>query len=453
MEEHIDDADIQNRTKCISDDELIQIVECAGTLIYELVHNNPMVYAHPSFESIIYNDTHELLTCQLQPVFCNENFDRYLENAIDEAIQLYHTYVCPRRSYGNTFIRRKPNIVTMTNKINYLKNIPQPEQRTNEWYMFRHKYLTASNIWKAFGTQRAQNDLIYGKCCPINLDKYSHVNTESPMHWGQKYEDVSIQLYEIMYKTKVSDFGCIPHRNVEFLAASPDGINTDITSDVYGRMIEVKNIVNREINGNPKLEYWIQMQIQMEVCELNECDFLETRFMEYQDTDEMSAAEHYEADGEFHQTEDKKAKGVIMFFIKDGAPLYEYGPIGMTKKDFQIWETNIMKTHDKLTWVKNIYWRLDELSCVLVLRNKMWFNYALPILEDLWATIVKERIEGYEHRAPNSKKKQVPIVEMTKVTECYIDTDNLIVSEDANINSEFISQNQHCESKIINIVT
>ena len=44
------------------------------------------------------------------------------------------------------------------------------------------------------------------------------------------------------------------------LGASPDGINTDKTSQLYGRMLEIKNIVNREINGIPKSEYWIQMQ-------------------------------------------------------------------------------------------------------------------------------------------------------------------------------------------------
>ena len=26
----------------------------------------------------------------------------------------------------------------MDKKIDYLKNVPQPDQRTNEWYIFRH---------------------------------------------------------------------------------------------------------------------------------------------------------------------------------------------------------------------------------------------------------------------------------------------------------------------------
>ena len=47
-------------------------------------------------------------------------------------------------------------------------------------------------------------------------------------------------------------------------------------------MLEVKNIYNRDIDGNPKEEYWIQMQIQLETCDLEICDFLETRFKEYE---------------------------------------------------------------------------------------------------------------------------------------------------------------------------
>ena len=158
-------------------------------------------------------------------------------------------------------------------KVDYLSNVPQPDQRTDEWYIFRHKYLTASSIWKVFSTPGSRNQLIYDKCKPLDTNKYKGFCTDSPMHWGHKYEPVSIMWYEWKYGTTVSDFGCIPHKTIDYVAASPDGINTYPHSDRYGRMLEVKNIVNRDITGIPKPEYWIQMQVQMEVCELNECDF------------------------------------------------------------------------------------------------------------------------------------------------------------------------------------
>ena len=190
-------------------------------------------------------------------------------------------------------------------------------------------------------------------------------------------------------------------------------------------LLEVKNIVNREITGIPKMEYWIQMQIQMEVCDLKECDFLETRFVEYEDFDT------FEKDGDFNETEDNKIKGIIMYFIKDGQPYYEYAPIGISKLEFEIWETKIMKKNHDLSWMKNIYWKLNQISCVLVLRNKFWFNAAKPILQDIWGIIEKEKISGYNHRAPkrNIKNKITNSPDTSKSSKCYININTLLNNE------------------------
>ena len=199
----------------------------------------------------------------------------------------------------------------MKEKLTILSSKPQPEQRSNEWFLFRHSVLTASNAWKTFGSQASQNQLIYEKCQPININKYSSpISTDSPLHWGQKYEPVSVSIYEKIYGTIIKDYGCILHDNYDFIAASPDGINDDINTPLYGRMLEIKNIVNREITGIPKFEYWIQMQLQMETCNLNECDFLETRFKEYE------SYEDYKEDGTFTHMSNGDPKGIMLYFIK-----------------------------------------------------------------------------------------------------------------------------------------
>ena len=102
----------------------------------------------------------------------------------------------------------------------------------------------------------------------------------------------------IIQKLRISDVLNIP--SYSFIGASPDGINSNISNPRFGRMLEIKNIVNREINGIPKLEYWIQMQLQMETCDLNECDFLETKFIEYENEDDFIK------DGSFTYSEDNK---------------------------------------------------------------------------------------------------------------------------------------------------
>jgi hypothetical protein len=206
--------------------------------------------------------------------------------------------------------------------------------------------------------------------------------------------------YEKHYNTKVADYGCLVHDKLNYLAASPDGINVCKTSKRYGRMLEIKNIVNREINGKPKMEYWIQMQIQMEVCNLNECDFLETRFIEY------PSKEDFDKDGSFTRTNEHDLKGIMIQFTKHDKPFYEYVPLEISEKAFENWQDKIMEKHKDSTWIKNIYWKLDEVSCVLVLRNKIWFNFAFPEIEKTWNLIQNEKVNGYQHRAPKRKEKK-----------------------------------------------
>jgi hypothetical protein len=50
------------------------------------------------------------------------------------------------------------------------------------------------------------------------------------------------------------------------------------------------------------------------------------------------------------------------------------------------------------------YWYLDEFSCLLVRRNRTWFEAAVPKIEELWQIIQTEKQTGYKHRAPQKKR-------------------------------------------------
>ena len=58
-------------------------------------------------------------------------------------------------------------------------------------------------------------------------------------------------------------------------------------------------------------------------------------------------------------------------------------------------------------WIKNIYWRLEDYSNVLVIRNRKWYAYVLPSFIKIWNVILQERKTGYEHRRPNKRGKKV----------------------------------------------
>ena len=321
-----------------------------------------------------------------------------------ERIEVYtKTIMTPPRSY--TMGYKNPNIEKdknyIENKIDFLRKTFQPQQRTKEWYEFRHNLLTASNVNKVLGSESKKNSLIYEKCQPVLINNLfdNNVNVNSPMHWGNKYEPISIMIYEDMNETEVDDFGCIRHSEMLCLGASPDGINVKKDNDLFGRMIEVKNIVNREINGIPLEAYWIQMQVQMEVCDLEECDFIETRIKEYDDIEQFYG-------------DDKEYCGVIIYFVSKtelgSKPHYVYMPLTI-KKDYDTinrWiEGQKVDLQAEFSLYTVLYWYLDEISCVLVTRNKKWFSALKPHVISTWETIKTERVSGYEHRKPKSRKK------------------------------------------------
>ena len=227
------------------------------------------------------------------------------------------------------------------------------------------------------------------------------VNINTPFHWGTKFEPVSQMYYEYKYGVTIEEFGCIPHRENKCMGASPDGIVTTRNSDRYGRMVEIKNIYNRDITGIPKKEYWIQTQYQMECCDLYECDFLECRFKLYENESEFLQ------DGSFKVSEKGYYKGIIMFFYVNEEPFYEYMPFQCSESEAEAWQDEMMEKHKNDNWIRNDYWYLQEVSCVLIQRNTKWFELSKPVFIDTWNTILHEREHGYEHRntkRPRAKK-------------------------------------------------
>jgi putative phage-type endonuclease len=275
-------------------------VESALQLMDEYVSANPYVISDPDFHDILLEEIKDIFYIQLEHYIEGENLlnsetiEDDMDELLEDAFHIFVTVFFPNTSHDTKNIEivltkyDENEISLIENKINYLRGIPQPEQRTSEWYKFRWNLITASNAWKAFESHPAINQLIYEKCQPLKVinnddEEVKMVNTNTPLHWGQKYEPLTVMIYEREFNTKVEDFGCIQHSLYKFIGASPDGIIVNKDSERYGRMLEIKNVVSRDINGIPKKEYWIQMQLQMEVCDLDECDFLETKFVEYPD--------------------------------------------------------------------------------------------------------------------------------------------------------------------------
>ena len=431
-----------------SDNDLIADVknnlEPILEMMEEYLQEHYSIISDPNFENIFVSDLMKLFGTD----HMSEDDAIDMEFEIHDALIYFYSAFMPRRSFNKTFTYKEVNIEDTTRHIDYLKSIPQPVQRTPEWYEYRHNLITASDLYKAVDSQSMKNSLIYSKCNTLKTLSPC-VSLTSSLHWGQKYEPLSIMLYEYIYKTEVSELGCIPHNKYRFIGASPDGINTCKESQRYGRLLEIKNVVSREITGEPKKEYWIQMQAQMEVCDINDCDFLETKFTEYDcynsyinddfeifthDKPQSITAVHslvnkedtaddtddYDDDDDEYSTQCKYPfKGLIMMFINelnDKIPIYVYKPLNITIDEEHDWEETVFTSQKEQgnSWVRNIYWKLEVFSCVLVLRNKFWFDKSVREFEFIWDTIEKERVSGFSHRAPKKRNNPNDIITVLK---------------------------------------
>ena len=416
---NIIDQIIPDETPFFNEEDSHDLYDTCLWIMEEFIINNPTVITEPEFDDIFDENIKELIEVPFLNDICyTDEVEEELDEIIEQAKIDFFKNFMPIRSYPDAIILKEPDYAVIKEQIMFLKGKPQPVQRTKEWYDFRQNLITASNAYKAFESQGAKNQLIYEKCqsnqedpVDTNTKVIQMVNVNTTLHHGQKYEPLSVMIYEDMYKTKVDDFGCIQHEKYSFLGASPDGINVDPSSLRYGRMLEIKNIVNREIDGIPKKEYWIQMQLQMEVCNLDECDFLETKFTEYDNSDD------------FFNEPTNKRKGVIVYFhTKEGKPFYIYRPLELIHpQDIEKWQENMVDYYQtnpefNYTYMKTIYWKLQQISCVLVCRNRQWFKDNIGELETLWFTVEKERVSGYEHRAPNRRQKRENSIDLTTKT-------------------------------------
>ena len=392
----------------LTEDEKYDFIQMVQYFIEEYISTNILDLSEPSFHDELVDEIFHVIFQLLLDVniLKSEYSDEVREHIQYYADCFFEEGCIPSRQQSISSSMDIENVNEIKTQIEYLRNLPQPKQRTAEWYDFRHNMLTASNLWKVFSTDAQINSLIYEKCKAINMYQMenSNVNTQSPMHWGVKYEPLTVMLYERERTVKVEDFGCIRHPLYPFLGASPDGIV--VSDNLYGTMLEIKNIVNREIDGIPSKAYWIQMQLQMETCGLDVCDFAETRFKEYPSSDEFYTDE-INGSGQ---------KGVILYFIsKKGStnPYYVYMSLDLAldKDSVESW-INMKKGELSETYAlfEALYWRLDEYSCIQVRRNRAWFEAAVPKIEVIWKTIEKERVEGFEHRAAKKRNSVQEII-------------------------------------------
>ena len=144
-----------------------------------------------------------------------------------------------------------------------LEKIPQPEQRTKEWYEFRNNRLTASDLWHITNWNESKVHDILKKKCGVE----QKFGLSPALLHGIKFEEVATKIYEKRNGVEITEFGCLPHSFIPYFGASPDGICSinSKNKNFVGRMLEIKCPKSRVITGFIPEVYRAQIQGQSEI--------------------------------------------------------------------------------------------------------------------------------------------------------------------------------------------
>ena len=291
--------------------------------------------------------------------------------------------------------KRLKEILKYQIELEKLKKIPVITQRTPEWFQARQTMTSASDFGQALnkGQYGNQRDFLIKKI----TGKSKEIAYKAPLFWGVRYEDPAIEIYSKRNRVKVFEFGLIKHPEIKHFGASPDGISE------LGIMLEIKCPFKRKIDGKILEQYYYQIQGQLEVCNLNECDFLECEFHSYKDNER-----------DFLEDNEKlKEYGIIISYkeIDDEDYKYKYSNINDNKKDMIIWKNKEISNFDILIEFKIEFWKIKKYHCQRVYRDVNKFNEEIEDIHKLWDKIEyfrkEENKKEFINNILNNKKNKI----------------------------------------------
>ena len=139
------------------------------------------------------------------------------------------------------------------------------EQRSQEWLDLRENMITASDAASAIGESRYESEDAFVKKKVLRTKWAGNAATEH----GTRLEPFVRDLYDQKFNRKSHEIGLVQHREYPWLGASPDGVTED------GILVEIKCPISRKIESKVPKHYWPQVQLQLEITDLEECDFVQ----------------------------------------------------------------------------------------------------------------------------------------------------------------------------------
>jgi putative phage-type endonuclease len=316
----------------------------------------------------------------------------FINNNIKDINKIEHIY----KKYKDTMNIDKKAIKNRICEINNYRMVlkelvkqPIIKQRTKEWFDARENRLTASDLHDAIQDKKI-SDMIAKKKAKITKDNINY-NSIKALKWGTMFEPMASRIYsEVNGNVNIYEFGLICDSQNEHFGASPDGINE------LGIMIEIKCPYSRKIvDGYIPEKYLMQIQGQLAVCKLNECDYIECMFLALEESEYMN---------DFENNKDINIKhGIIAEYVSGGGSgeyTYLYSDSSYINKTAS---ENINDIQNKINtfsenpdnnnykFVKLTYWKLNKINTQRVIFNKNEWEAISYKIHTFW-----EKVERFK---------------------------------------------------------
>jgi len=281
-------------------------------------------------------------------------------------------------------------------KLYELQKLPYIKQRTEEWFNLRKDRLTASDLEDAI---KENNIRLAKKKAGVIKDTTNYTGIPA-LKWGVMFEPMASRCYsQANDNIDISEFGLIAHPTLEHFGASPDGINA------LGIMIEIKCPYSREIIDNSIPDkYYMQIQGQLAVCGLEECDYIECDFKTF------DSAYKYVDDMVNDHGNPTINHGIIAEYKNLQTDEYEYfySDVGLNASQAfnninkQVFEAN---KRGHLQFIKLTPWILEKMNIQRVTFDKDLWDETVPKILKFWDKVEKCKQLPIEEPEPKRKQK------------------------------------------------
>lgn len=295
-----------------------------------------------------------------------------------------------------------------------LSKKPQLAQRTPEWHAARRDLITASDAAQALGCAKfgTQKEFFVKKCGAAEEQKPFDASVP-PLKWGVMFEPVASAVYaHLNGGVAIHEFGLLVHDTIPFVGASPDGVTED------GVMLEIKCPWRRKIDGSVPAQYYHQIQGQLEVAGLRECDYFECEFKEAMPDDDCDLPLRF-------------SRGVFLelILLQDRSPSgpesrYVYPPaeaVTWTLRELREWIISARESASEWLAVRERWWRLDCWSTVRVFKDQEFVDDMLVRLGAVWDRVLGYRMDraAYESDVLSRKRASRPKKDAPQLSTGY----------------------------------